>query len=233
MNTLNKFNQVFTNKHVILPVIHVESEGQALLNLIIAKDAGCDGVFLINHSMWHTELLQIHHKMYERFPNWWIGVNCLDVKTHDIFNKISNEVAGVWVDDAYVDERYEEQTDAEDIKNIRLKSGWEGLYFGGVAFKYRRTIEDFTRAASIAARYMDVVTTSGPGTGLAADRKKIKAMKIGTGNNPLAIASGITPENIDEYLDVADCFLVATGVSKNFTQLDSEKLKALVRKVRA
>lgn len=70
---------------------------------------------------------------------------------------------------------------------------------------------------------MDAVTTSGPGTGYAADIEKIRRMKQALGNTPLAIASGITPENIVNYLPHADCFLVATEISRNFTELDPVK----------
>lgn len=49
----------------------------------------------------------------------------------------------------------------------------------------------------------------------------------------LAIASGITPENIQDYLDFAGCFLVATGISKSFEELDRDKTCALVSTARA
>ena len=78
---------------------------------------------------------------------------------------------------------------------------------------------------------MDVVTTSGPGTGQPATREKITRMKRALGAFPLAIASGITPENVGDYLEVADCFLVATGISTSFTELDPGRLRELVNRV--
>nr|NIN71503.1 hypothetical protein [Gemmatimonadota bacterium]NIO31186.1 hypothetical protein [Gemmatimonadota bacterium] len=53
------------------------------------------------------------------------------------------------------------------------------------------------------------------------------------GGFPLAIASGITPENVGDYLDVADCFLVATGISSSFTELDPVKVRSLIEQVGA
>ena len=67
---------------------------------------------------------------------------------------------------------------------------------------------------------MDVVTTSGPGTGQVAHVEKIRIMKESLGDFPLAIASGINPDNILEYLSYSDCFLVATGISRSFEELD-------------
>ena len=41
------------------------------------------------------------------------------------------------------------------------------MYFGGVAFKYQRRVNDTILATKIACQYMDVVTTSGIGIELA------------------------------------------------------------------
>ncbi len=230
---MSQFKEIFSNPHVILPVIHVDSIDQTLRNANIAREAGCDGVFLINHGMPYSKLLEIHHAVFKGFPNWWIGINCLDLAPQQVFHKITNEVAGVWVDNAMIDEHRDNQAEAESIQSARIESGWRGLYFGGVAFKYQRRVEDLAQAACLAMRYMDVVTTSGPGTGQAAPRDKIVAMRQSLGDFPLAIASGSTPGNVHDYLNVADCFLVATGISRNFTEFDPALLKALVRAIRS
>jgi hypothetical protein len=227
------YRHVFAHRHVVLPVVHVESEHQARSNSDLARDAGADGVFLINHSSGYEDLLRIHQLVFEDHPDWWIGVNCLDLYPWDVFDVVSDDVAGIWVDNAGVDERRSDQPEAEKAVAARERTGWKGLYFGGVAFKYQRPVEDLTRAAQLAARFMDVVTTSGPGTGLAAASEKIAAMNEALGGQPLAIASGITPENVGDYLDLADCFLVATGISRSFTQLDPERVRLLVERVRA
>jgi hypothetical protein len=127
----------------------------------------------------------------------------------------------------------DDQTSTDIIRDRRKASGWQGLYFGGVAFKYQRPVHDLARAAGLASKYMDVITTSGPGTGQASSRAKIRAMKEALGDFPLAIASGITPANVHDYLDVADCFLVATGISKSFTELDSTLVKRLAHAIKS
>lgn len=229
---MSNFRKIFSNRHTILPVIHVDNEGQALRNAKIARSAGADGVFLINHGMSHRELLQIHRTVFAEHSDWWVGVNCLDLSPGEVFQKIDDFVAGVWVDNAMIDEASEAQPAAEAILAAKEQAGWNGLYFGGVAFKYQRPVDDLTQAAMKAARYMDVVTTSGPGTGDAASAEKIRTMKAALGDYPLAIASGVTPENVGDYLDYADCFLVATGISKSFEELDADKASMLVQKVR-
>lgn len=228
---MNKYQEVFKKRHTFLPVIHVEGDEQALRNVDIAREAGCDGIFLINHHMSYQKLLTIHYQVYKRFSDWWIGVNCLDLFPVDVFQRINNEVAGVWVDNAMVDERASCQSDADEISFVRDMSLWKGLYFGGVAFKYQRPVEDLEKACQLAMKYVDIVTTSGAGTGISADVDKIVRMKKALGTFPLAVASGITPENIDDYLDTVDCFLVATGISDSHTELNKARVKELVDKI--
>jgi len=212
-------------------VIHVESQKQALQNAELARQSGCDGVFLINHAIAVRDLLTIHQKVIEEFPGWWVGVNCLGINPRQVFSIVGPGVAGVWTDDACIDERTDVQPAADAILAARASASWEGLYFGGVAFKYQRAVGDLAAAARLATQYMDVVTTSGPGTGQAPSIAKIRAMKKALGDCPLAIASGITPENVADYLEVADCFLVATGINASWTELDPLLVRKLVQTV--
>ncbi len=228
---INLFD-VFRARKVVLPVIHVESEGQAMENAFIAFEAGADGIFLINHDYDCGHLLKVFQAVRDKFPGWWVGLNCLDLYPDEVFDVIGNDVNGVWVDNAFVDETKEVQGYPEYVKQKRLRARWLGLYFGGVAFKYQREVEDLEKAVEIAKNYVDVITTSGPGTGLAADVGKIKRMRKAAGNFPLAVASGITPENVADYLPYVDAFLVATGISKDFYNLEPVKVEALVRLVK-
>lgn len=231
---MRRFAETFSHRHAVLPVIHVESLEQAERNAAIAYRAGCDGVFLINHGLSVFKLLEIHYVVASNFRNWWVGVNCLGLRPEEVFAKAAStkRVAGIWTDNMGIDERAERQVDAEAALRAREASGWNGLYFGGVAFKYQREVDDLERAAGVAARYADVVTTSGPGTGEAASRDKIVRLRSALGDTPLAIASGITPENVGDYLDVADCFLVATGISTSWSEIDYDRTCRLVDAVR-
>lgn len=228
----SRYRDVFPQRHVVLPVIHVASEAQAIRNAEIAWSAGCDGIFLINHGIGHGELLAIHAAVAARGPGRWIGVNCLDLDPGSAFAALNGRVDGLWVDNARIDERTTDQPAADAIDRARRSSGWGGLYFGGVAFKYQRQVDDLGTAARSARPYLDVVTTSGPGTGQAANHQKIADLKAALGDFPLAIASGITPENVASYLPIADCFLVATGISRDFDELDPVRVRALVEAVR-
>ncbi len=228
---MNLFD-VFSNPKVVLPVIHVKTEPQAIENVAIAYEAGADGIFLINHDYHCGHLLKVFQTVRDKFPDRWIGLNCLDIFPHEAFDVVGNDVNGVWVDNAFFFGGIIETQDYTNyVISRRIFSRWLGLYFGGVAFK-QREVEDLERAVEIAKHYVDVITTSGPGIGLAADIEEIKRIRRAAGDFPLAVASGITPENVVDYLPYVDAFLVATGISRDFYNLEPVKVEALVRRVR-
>jgi len=76
---------------------------------------------------------------------------------------------------------------------------------------------------------MDVVTTSGIATGNAAELSKINIFRRALPDTPIALASGITPENAGDYAMV-DCFMVATGINidNDFYNLCPIKLRRLM-----
>lgn len=232
----------FSNRHAVLPVIHVFDLEQTVKNAQLAFEYTCDGIFLINHDFNCEKLIEIYQEVRKIFRQEWIGLNLLGVwHPKDIFGMLPKDVSGVWADNAMIEERSTNQIEAQAALDARKQSGWDGLYFGGVAFKYQREVTELEAAVRIAAQYMDVVTTSGPGTGEAADLSKIKRMKQAMGNTPLAIASGIRPDNVEQYLETADMFLVATGISRklehphrthDFYNFDPLLLEALIQNVR-
>ena len=76
---------------------------------------------------------------------------------------------------------------------------------------------------------MDVLTTSGDATANAPSIEKIRIMKQYIGDMPLAIASGITPENKSSYEQWVDYFLVASSITGEGELIIEEKLKDLLK----
>lgn len=214
------------------PVIHAETFSQALENVNIAFDAGADGVFLINHTIDSGRLLHLHSAVSSAFPDSFpIGINCLDFTPFELIFEIDNSIPMIWVDNCLVDENLTEQKEAAAVREAIEKTNWRGQYFGGTAFKYQKEVKDLELVTKLAANYVDVVTTSGPATGSAASPEKIRRMKAALGDQSLAIASGITSENVLDYLPFVDIFLVASGISDSFEQLNAEKTEELAKKI--
>ncbi len=227
---MSTFKSIFPGKHAFLAVVHVEGEVQALRNAKIAEQEGADGIFLINHSVPSNNLIECYHAVQEQLPKFWIGLNCLDLGRSAV-DVIPKQTSGLWVDNAGINESAEPVAGAQEFADLRKKSGWQGLYFGGVAFKYQGEITDVAKVARLSVPFVDVITTSGAGTGKAADIAKIRKMKEAIGDHPLAIASGITPENVGEYMPHADCFLVATGISDSHAELNPVQVRALAEAI--
>ena len=245
MNRMH-FRRLFkTVGPAVLPVIHVRDAAQAVRNAAVAIEAGAQGVFLINHDFPREELVPILGEVRSRFPSLWLGVNFLAVTGRDAFPVLGRlqaegvEIDAYWADDARIDERaaMDEQIEAAAIAAAREESGWTGLYFGGTAFKKQRPVAaaDHETAARTAAGWMDAVTTSGVATGRAADRAKIAAFRRGCGDAPLALASGVTPENAAGYAPDVDAMLVATGINRDgdFYEIDPARLRRLLAVTRA
>jgi hypothetical protein len=168
-----------------------------------------------------------------------MGVNFLAVTGLHAFPQLEAlqragcRIDAYWADDARIEERAPRQDEARAISAAKGK--WNGLYFGGTAFKKQRPVDrsDYARAADLARAWMDVVTTSGPATGKEADDDKIATFRTAIKDAPLALASGITPENAHRYADV-DCFMVATGINYdgNFYDIDPRRLQQLLDRAR-
>jgi predicted TIM-barrel enzyme len=121
-----------------------------------------------------------------------------------------------------------------DILDPNIKLPFSGLkqYFGGFAFKYQKQPKDLTAAAKIAAHYFDVVVTSGKATGYAADIEKVRTIKEAIGDTPLALASGVTEDNVNEYLPYVDIFIVGTSLQispHDIFMYDAKKVATLAQ----
>jgi hypothetical protein len=212
----------------IIPVLHLNEIVNPLKQIKNVRDAGADGIFLIDHESDATdrldETVQLAKKRVEGFP---IGVNYLQIVnglaalTHIWLmrqrdpNYIQPDM--LWADkilspgqvQANISQFYPEVVTADGARRPDLP-----IFFGSTAFKY--TIE-YTEDPELAARLAqrdeplaDVLVTSGPATGLPANPAKIRAIK-NVITKPLALSSGVTQENIGQYPGV-DVFMVSSSI---------------------
>ena len=221
---------------VVLPVIHVKNYFQVTENIHKIISEGAPGCFLINHDFGIDEFLPIITKVRHKFPSLWLSINFLantGKVAFPILSELSSqgcEIDGYWADDACIDEKGK-NLEAKKINQIKKECKWQGLYFGGTAFKKQRVVleDQYVNAAKYASKFMDVVTTSGVATGKEAKISKIQLFRSSIGDKPLALASGITVDNAKNYSEV-DCFMVATGINydDNFYEIDPMKLSKLL-----
>lgn len=203
----------------VFPVVHITSAEQAVAQTQVAVDAEADGVFLINHSYDdHSEVLvQAFNGVSTQFPELFVGLNYLMRggplagydRTKDLLDdgRLVRAPDALWFDDATGG-----MTDLGEairmlVRTNRFRRRVPQLQpiqcLGGAAFKYTsRYTGDPAEAAALTkqlAPFVDVVTTSGQKTGIAPSPEKIAAMRDAVGSGRLAVASGITIENITDY----------------------------------
>lgn len=230
---MNLYRQMFPQKRALLVVIHAETTEQALRNAKIAFENGADGLFLINHRIDRKKLYSCYRVVRNQFPDYWIGLNWLGMANEWALKEMRDSMDGLWLDNIGVNEYCSESKGlSEFAKNRRKRErelGCKIMVFGGVAFKYQKPVTDLVRVTKLAIPYVDVITTSGEGTGIAADPKKLVLMREAAGDHPIALASGVSPENVHEYAPYIDCFIVATEISKSETELDPLRVRKLAQ----
>lgn len=212
----------------VFPVIHYLDADTAFSEILVARTCGADGVFLISHGNSDVALLGVARLAIREHEGFPIGLNLLSMPCIQAA-RMAMDVGStmVWADDMGVGSM---GLTAEGKEMSALSRANPQLQlFASVAFKYRPHESDPVAAATKARTAGFVPTTSGSATGQAPDRTKIETMAAG---GSLAIASGMTPENVHLYAPFLTQILVATGVARTEHHIDPAKLKALIGQVR-
>jgi hypothetical protein len=187
-----------------LPAVLAADEGEALRHVDAARHAGADGVFLVSHGIGHRQLLDIARSAIRRHPDYFVGVNCRDLRPQDVFSRVPDGVRGIWSDNPGL-ERGAGDTMAT-TRQARLDAGWLGLYFGGIALN-EAALETGLKTALRATESIDVLTLGGPTYGKALSANAIRAVRETVGSHPLALASPRPLSQHEESLRQIDCFL--------------------------
>lgn len=219
---------------LVFPVIHVQSQTRTLThtleNAAVAFEAGADGVFLISMDGHDELLVDLGREVKKRHDRKLVGLNYLTLGAQQAIARSAG--AGMdmtWSDNAQVHSSQSLDAAVDIAATLSKVKGHQ--FFGGVAFKYQRHEPHPDLAAIRAADLNFIPTTSGPGTGEAADPQKIITMSRALGGGDLAIASGITPGNVLDFAPYLSHILVATGVSENEHDFDFELLCQLMGKL--
>jgi predicted TIM-barrel enzyme len=207
-------------------VIHVLSSAQAVEQCRVVVDHGVGSVFLIDHRPQSSRLLfDAVAAVQGDVTGLRVGVNLLHGDPVAAAAEVAAAVAAGRVDalDAFW---------CDDVTG-----GWDGLEvpaalaeqfrtapelaptdcFGGVAFKYTPRYTDDPAAAALEASmfagYVDVVTTSGPGTNRSASIDKVAAVAAAVPDGiRVALASGVDAGNVAGFAPWCTDVLVASSL---------------------
>lgn len=217
----------------VWPVIHYDTIPQALANAAIAERCGCPGVFLISMDGRDDELDQAIMAVKHRFTELKVGGNFLSLSPSAALARcLELGIDATWTDRPGVTS-FGPNLEALEISKV-LEQHPQHKFFGSVAFKYQAPEHSPAQAALAAANLGMIATTSGVATGEAADVKKLSQMKASLSALPLALASGVSPENAHLFTPYVDYFLVSTHISESATSpmLSEGRLQALMSVVR-
>ena len=188
-----RFDASFPRLRAVLPVIHAANEAQVLANAEIVRTAGADGVFLINHQGSCDELLTMHAAARARYPEWWIGVNCLGLSPGQTFALVPAKMSTASGPTMQVSMNGTMSRPAlsrpPEHRGQRLE--W--------ALLRRRRVQ-----VSETCRRPETCSPHRPrshgrdhnlwlGTGQAADPDKAAAIRAGAGDHPVALRFGVSP----------------------------------------
>lgn len=202
---------------MIIPVIHGLNWPQIKTNLEICQRNNINMVFLINHSSGFEaveELKNWYQLAKSDFPQMLIGLNFLQLGTEAAIGESQKlGASAVWSDYPY---------DGSVEHSMPL--------FGAVAFKYQPHVADDQLEAVCheAMTKMEVICTSGPGTGQPASIAKIQKIRSYIGNHPLAIASGVDVHNKKLFEPLVDYMLVASSITDKGELINETKLIGLL-----
>lgn len=229
---MNAILRAFNRPRVLFPVVHCVDSAQVQRAVEVAMGNGADGVFLINQGGFVRSEVVRAAKSALASGAPFVGVNLLGLRADDALDTIgTTSIPGLWCDDAKVWLDHYDGPARAVAANARLL---DRRFFGGVALKYRREIP-VARLGEIARMAVEagveIITTSGPATGSPPTVGKVAAMRAAIGDHALAIASGITPENVGAFLPYVDAFLVATGIEDSFGVFDPGKVRALADQI--
>lgn len=214
----------------VLPVIHILNKDQVEEQVSLVVSSGADGFWLINHDTNNSDqiTLEFAEKYIAQYPELIIGVNLLSLEPDQAIDEVlKTQIKYLWLDYAGI---HSVMPDASLLERQKYVIEQHNLtIFGGTAFKYQAIEPDPVAAAKLSQRYGIICTTSGSRTGHAADYEKISSMSNAV-SGKLALASGLTLDNLPDYQPHLEYALVATGLSLDYYHFDPVLLSGFIEK---
>lgn len=223
----------------IHPVIHHVEDDVTLTQARCALDWGADGVFLISHEGQDDALLPLCRQLSTKWQSRrtaagaspLLGLNLLTSGACEALDAAAAHGANaVWISDAGVSSQGAAPLGHQLMQAMARHP--HVTVFGCVAFKGQAPEPQPAEAARVARACGMRATTSGPGTGQAPDLAKIQAMGAAVGGQ-LAIASGMTADNVQAFEPWLSDILVATGVTHDGRLIDEALFRTFAQQARS
>lgn len=205
-------------------VVHAKDDGRGIFDAGVAIGAGARCLALIDQYCSIEEVQWIAAAVRRRIP-----------RREDVQITV-NHLMGtppLWLDDLNCDS----WVDVLSVRTDSVQPVGEYTTFGGMAFKYQydpqEVVERHLRDYAADPHPRLVVTTSGSATGVPPSTQKIDWFRsILPEDARLAIASGMTVDNLPVFLPLATDFFVGTALEDHNLRVDRDKVREMVDLIR-
>jgi len=200
----------------LITVIHIINKNIEFIVKQCKKafDGGTFGIFLIPYSseINPEDVNEIYYQVRNKYKNNFIGLNYL-ADIDEYINIIPPCVSAIWTDEGIGNEN--NYYLIEKINSIKKELGF--LYFGGFYHKgnnYNFKISDVYNNKNSALKLIDILTTTGLGTGIEIEEKIYKIITNNIPTKKLAIASGLDASNIHKYRNKIGYAIVGSSLEE-------------------
>jgi len=210
----------------IIPVIHHVDSKLTLEQAKIVSDSKAFGIFLISMTGDNEHLPMLAKVIKFRYPHLKLGTNLLgNTALETVKINLDFELDMSWSDEPIL---HGDNISPDAIEISEIIKNSHHLFFNSVAFKYQK-IDPKPEVSTLNSYNLGFIpTTSGEATGKAANLDKISKMAAALQVKKMGLASGLTPNNIKDYLPYIEYGLVSTGISKNFHEIEPKLLALMI-----
>ncbi len=226
------FLSLFNKNKPIIGMIHLKGSDRlkvlkrAIMEINLYIENEIDAIIVENYFGDTYDVEQVLKELYQNKKEIIYGVNILGdyVKAFDLANKYKADFIQV---DSIVGHLNKTEDEIFDNKIKKLKINSVSFLIGGVRFKYqpylsKRTLKD---DLIIGKNRCEAIVVSGEGTGIETELMKIKKFRKIVGDFPLIIGAGLTANNCEEQLEIADAGIVGSYLKTNYKDYGEVSIK--------
>lgn len=210
---------------IIAPVIHILDEQQTWAELAKVHAAGVQKAWIIHHGGDDSLTMSIAQKSLRVLPDLCVGVNLLNTQPRTaVYLAREHGISNIWLDFAEIFDGCASEA-AEEM--LQMSMSVDMQIYAGISFKYQPKDPSEMRTLERMLSYGWIPTTSGSSTGSPADERKLERLSNG-GTTPLAVASGVSIDNIAMTKQYCCEALVASSIATDEYHINVVKLKNLL-----
>jgi predicted TIM-barrel enzyme len=234
---MNYFD-VFGQKKTVFAMLHLRGlDHEDVLErtkreIEIFLSSGIDAMVVENYFGSEDDVEEILKYMQKEYPAVNYGVNMLDNDFRGF--EAAGKYGAKFIQLDSVAGHLEPEEDEKFSANISLwRKKTNAVVLGGVRFKYQpyRSGRSLHEDLNIGMRRCDAIVVTGSGTGVETELSKIIEFRSIIGDFPLIVGAGITPENCEERLSIADGAIIGSyfkDTYKDKGEVDASHVKRMM-----